>query len=138
MLAVVNVRETGTLYHEAEPHQMIYWLLGEVGYSTVASRSTLCSPFQLASVSCHDSKLLPMIPSPVSHVCCAHVPCQQRLPSPKRTGMVKALNAEALEFTVNALSATREKLDLYLSKLPPDALREARAELKAEGSEVVE
>lgn len=57
-------------------------------------------------------------------------------PTLTRTGMVKVLNAEALEFTVNALGATRAKLDLYLSKLPPDALREARAELKAEGGGV--
>lgn len=47
--------------------------------------------------------------------------------------MVKALNAEALEFTVDALGATRGKLDLFLSKVPSDALREARAEIKAEG-----
>lgn len=49
--------------------------------------------------------------------------------------MAKVMNAEALEFTVNALGATRAKLDLYLSKIPPDALREARAELKAEGGD---
>lgn len=45
---------------------------------------------------------------------------------------MKSVNAEALEFIVNALGATRVKLDLFLSKVPSDALREARAELKAE------
>lgn len=44
------------------------------------------------------------------------------------------MSAEALDFTVNALGATRAKLDVFLSKVPPDVLREARAELKAEGS----
>lgn len=50
-----------------------------------------------------------------------------------RTGAPKKLNAEALEFTINALSATRAKLEFFLSKVPSDALREARAEIKAEG-----
>lgn len=50
-----------------------------------------------------------------------------------RTGMAKTvLSAEALEFTINALAATREKLDVFLSKVPPEALRDARAELSAE------
>lgn len=48
---------------------------------------------------------------------------------------MKAMNAEALEFTVNALGATRAKLDVYLSKLPSDALQEARAVIKAESGE---
>lgn len=50
-----------------------------------------------------------------------------------RTGAPKKLNSEALEFTINALGATRAKLDFFLSKVPSDALREARAEIKAEG-----
>eukprot|EP00752_Nemacystus_decipiens_P004151 g3799.t1 len=50
-----------------------------------------------------------------------------------RTGAPKKLNAEALEFTINALGATRAKLDFFLSKVPEDALRDARAEIKAEG-----
>lgn len=50
-----------------------------------------------------------------------------------RTGATKTMNAEALEFTVNALGATRGKLEVFLSKVPSDALREARAEIKAEG-----
>lgn len=50
-----------------------------------------------------------------------------------RTGAPKKLNAEALEFTINALGATRAKLEFFLSKVPSDALREARAEIKSEG-----
>lgn len=50
-----------------------------------------------------------------------------------RTGAPKKLNAEALEFTINALGATRAKLEFFLSKVPADALRDARAEIKAEG-----
>eukprot|EP00904_Undaria_pinnatifida_P010429 jgi/Undpi1/6516/HiC_scaffold_20.g08995.m1 len=50
-----------------------------------------------------------------------------------RTGTPKKMNAETLEFTINALSATRGKLELFLSKVPTDALRDARAEIKAEG-----
>lgn len=50
-----------------------------------------------------------------------------------RTGLVKTtLSAEALEFTVNALVATQEKLDVFLSKIPSEAVQEARAELAAE------
>lgn len=53
-----------------------------------------------------------------------------------RTGVPKKLSSEALEFTINALVATRVKLDIFLSKVPSDALREARAEIKSEaGSE---
>ncbi|CAN0124893.1 unnamed protein product [Pylaiella littoralis] len=51
-----------------------------------------------------------------------------------RTGAPKKLSSEALEFTINALIATRAKLDLFLSKVPSDALREARAEIKSEGT----
>ncbi|CAM9367108.1 unnamed protein product [Choristocarpus tenellus] len=51
-----------------------------------------------------------------------------------RTGMPKMqLSREALEFTIMALAATREKLELFLSKLPQQALAEARAELKERG-----
>lgn len=52
-----------------------------------------------------------------------------------RTGKPKKMNAETLEFTINALSATRGKLEFFLSKVPTDALRDARAEIKAEGSD---
>lgn len=52
-----------------------------------------------------------------------------------RTGKPKKMNAETLEFTINALSATRGKLEFFLSKVPTDALRDARAEIKAEGGE---
>lgn len=51
----------------------------------------------------------------------------------RRTGTPKKLNGEALEFTINALGATRAKLEFFLSKVPSDALREARAEIKSEG-----
>lgn len=50
-----------------------------------------------------------------------------------RTGKPKKLSSEALEFTINALVATRGKLEFFLSKVPSDALREARAEIKSEG-----
>ncbi|CAM9814213.1 unnamed protein product [Ectocarpus sp. 4 AP-2014] len=52
-----------------------------------------------------------------------------------RTGAPKKLSSEALEFTVNALIATRAKLDLFLSKVPSDALAEARAEIKSESGD---
>ncbi|CAM9250034.1 unnamed protein product, partial [Hapterophycus canaliculatus] len=50
-----------------------------------------------------------------------------------RTGAPKRLSAEALEFTINALIATRGKLEIFLSKVPADALGDARAEIKSEG-----
>ena len=56
-------------------------------------------------------------------------------PTNCRTGTPKKMNAETLEFTINALGATRGKLDFFLSKIPTDALRDARAEIKAEGGE---
>ena len=43
------------------------------------------------------------------------------------------MSSEALEFTINALVATRAKLEFFLSKVPSDALSEARAEIKSEG-----
>lgn len=52
-----------------------------------------------------------------------------------RTGAPKKPSAEALEFTVNALDATRGKLDFYLTKVPSDALQEARAEIAAESGD---
>lgn len=42
------------------------------------------------------------------------------------------MSAEAREFAVNALGATREKLEEFLSKVPPDELRAARAALRNE------
>lgn len=63
-------------------------------------------------------------------------PCNAALLPPNcRTGKPKKMNAETLEFTINALSATRGKLEFFLSKVPTDALRDARAEIKAEGSD---
>lgn len=53
-----------------------------------------------------------------------------------RTGTPKKPNAETLEFTVNALDATRRKLDFYLTKVPSDALREARAEIASESGNI--
>lgn len=52
-----------------------------------------------------------------------------------RTGAPKKMNAETLEFTINALGATRGKLEYFLSKIPRDALLEARTEIKGEAGE---
>lgn len=68
-------------------------------------------------------------------------PCVFPRPSPHnfpsaslyRTGVPKKISAEALEFTINALIATRGKLEFFLSKVPADALVDARAEIKSEG-----